>query len=260
MAFTIFLRENNIFIYKSQSYPIFCVNIHIFILKKAPGFYIILSEETPFCNALQKFKFRKVYVMAFSNLFKNTANDLDKNVKRVFANPPTLETPHLLLVKIQESHAEDMYKYASDPEVTRYLTWSCHTSLKETQRHIKLLQKKYASGAFNDWGLILKGSGRMIGTCGFTSFDYEHLTAEIGYVVARDMWGNGYAAEAAKRVMQFGREEFGLTGFCAKMIEGNDASLSVMKKCGMKLEGVFKNSMFIKGEYKNIVVCSVAFE
>ncbi len=194
--------------------------------------------------------------MPFPNLFNRTAANLEKSVKSVFADPPTLETDRLYLKKISPEHAKDMYKYSSDPEVTKYLTWSCHSSEKETERYINLLQKKYASGAFNDWGVVLKENGRFIGTCGYTSFDYTNKTAEIGYVLARDMWGNGYAAEAAKKVMEFGRETFGLQGFCAKMIEGNDASLSVMKKCGMKLQGVYKNSMFIKGEYKTIVICS----
>ena len=118
----------------------------------------------------------------------------------------------------------------------------------------KLLQKKYASGAFNDWGIVLKSTGRLIGTCGYTSFDTDKKTAEIGYVIARDMWGNGYAPEAARCVMRFGRDAFGFEGYFAKMIEGNNASMSVMKKCGMVLEGVYKNSMYIKGEYKTIVI------
>ncbi len=194
--------------------------------------------------------------MPFSNIFNRAGSTLEKKVKEVFAEPPVLETDRLLLVKISPEHAKDMYTYAKDPEVTKYLTWSCHSSESQTERYIKLLQKKYASGVFNDWGLVLKENGRFIGTCGYTSFDYTKLTAEIGYVIARDMWGNGYAAEAAKKVMEFGREVFGLTGFCAKMIEGNNASLSVMKKCGMTLDGIYKNSMFIKGEYKTIVICS----
>jgi len=180
---------------------------------------------------------------------------LQAKIKEVFSDAPTLETQRLYLVKIGEEHAEDMYKYASDSEVTKYLTWSPHSSLKQTQRHIKLLQKKYKTGFYNDWGIVEKSTGRMIGTCGFTSFDEQKNIAEIGYVLSKDYWGKGLAAEAAKRVMQFGKDVFGLSGFYAKCIQGNDASISVMKKCGMtELEGIFKNSMFIKGEYKTIVI------
>ena len=107
---------------------------------------------------------------------------------------------------------------------------------------------------FNDWGLVLKSTGKFIGTCGFTSFDYENNTAEIGYVLAKSCHGMGLATEAALRVMQFGTEQFGLDGFCAKCMQGNNASLRVMQKCGLVLEGIYNNSMFIKGEYKTIVV------
>ncbi len=182
-------------------------------------------------------------------------SNLEAKIKEVFSDAPTLETDRLYLKKIVDEYAHDMYDYAKDPLVTRYLTWSPHSSLKETQRHIKLLQKKYKSGFYNDWGIVEKSTGRMIGTCGFTSFDEKKNMAEIGYVLSKDYWGRGLAAEAAKRVMQFGREVFGLTSFYAKCIEGNNASISVMKKCGMtELDGIYKNSMFIKGEYKTIVI------
>ncbi len=190
--------------------------------------------------------------MSFLSIEKSK---LEAKIKEVFSEPPTLETEHLYLKKIVDEYAEDMFEYAKDPLVTKYLTWSSHSSLKETQRHIKLLQKKYKTGFYNDWGIVDKETGKMIGTCGFTSFDEQKNMAEIGYVLSKEYWGRGLAAEAAKRVMQFGKEVFGLTSFCAKCIEGNNASIAVMKKCGMtELDGVYKNSMFIKGEYKTIVI------
>ncbi len=198
--------------------------------------------------------------MPFLDIFKSNSSSLENKVRAVFAQPPVLETERLILAKISPEHAEDMYEYSCDPDVTKYLTWSCHSSVKETERYIKLLQKKYASGVFNDWGLILKESGKFIGTCGFTSFDYVNNTAEIGYVLAKPYWGKGLAVEGAKRVMEFGFDVFGLGGFCAKCMEGNDASMRVMQKVGMSFEGMYKNGMFIKGSYKTIIVYSVTRE
>ncbi|MBO4950815.1 MAG: GNAT family N-acetyltransferase [Clostridia bacterium] len=197
--------------------------------------------------------------MPFLDIFKKDSS-LDIKIKETFANPPTLSTQRLLLVKISPEHASDMYEYSCDPDVTRYLTWSCHSSVKETERYIKLLQKRYTAGVFNDWGLIHKETGKFIGTCGFTSFDYEKNTAEIGYVLSKDFWGQGLAAEAARAVMEFGFENFGLDGYCAKCIEGNDASMRVMQKVGMTFEGIYKNGMFIKGSYKTIIVYNVTKE
>ncbi len=198
--------------------------------------------------------------MPFLDIFGFGTNSLESKIKEVFSDPPVLETERLYLKKISPENAADMYEYSCDPDVVKYLTWSCHSSEKETERYIKLLQKKYTQGVFNDWGLILKDGGKFIGTCGFTSFDLEKNTAEIGYVLAKPFWGMGLAAEAAARVMEFGFDSFGLSGFCAKCMEGNDASMRVMQKLGMSFEGIYKNSMFIKGSYKTIIVYSVTKE
>ncbi len=179
---------------------------------------------------------------------------LSARIAATFADPPVLYTERLKLCRITEEHAADMYEYSGDPEVTKYLTWSPHASVKETERYIKLLQKKYADGSFNDWGVVLKDTGKFIGTCGYTSFDYAENTAELGYVLGKPYWGQGYAAEAVKAVMKYGYENFGLSGYTAKHMEGNDASGRVMQKCGMNFEGLYCHSMYIKGEFKNIVV------
>ncbi len=194
--------------------------------------------------------------MSLTTFFKAPREGtLEHRVKTVFENPPTIESDRLILTKILPEHAQDMHEYSCDDDVTRFLTWSSHKTFKETERYINLLQKKYRSGVFNDWGLILKENGKFIGTCGFTSFDFPNNTAEIGYVLAKQYWGKGLAVEAAQRVMLFGIEELKLCGFCAKCIQGNNASLRVMQKCAMTVEGIYSNSMFIKGEYKTIIVC-----
>ena len=196
--------------------------------------------------------------MAILKFFGGQKNELDTLVAKTFACPPALSTERLLLCKISPDHASDMYEYSCDPEVTKYLTWSAHSSVKETERYINLLQKKYAEGVFNDWGLIYKENGKFIGTGGYTSFDKQKNLGEVGYVLAKDFWGMGLAAEAIKTVMDFGFKNFGLDGYFAKHMEGNDASGRVMQKCGMTFEGMYKRSMFIKGEFKNIVVYNIS--
>jgi ribosomal-protein-alanine N-acetyltransferase len=67
---------------------------------------------------------------------------LEHNVKKTFENPPTIESERLILTKILPQHASDMHEYSCDDDVTRYLTWSSHKTLKETERYINLWQKK----------------------------------------------------------------------------------------------------------------------
>lgn len=185
---------------------------------------------------------------------------LQARVAAVFADPPTLRTDRLTLTRIIPAFAADMYEYAHDPDVTRYLTWSPHRSPVETARYIDILQKKYADGTFNDWGLVETASGKFIGTCGYTSFDQAENAGEVGFVLNKAYWGRGLAAEAVKTVMRFGFDTFGLSYFTAKHMEGNDASGRVMQKCGMVFEGLYRHSMYIKGEFKNIVAYKVTRE
>lgn len=198
--------------------------------------------------------------MPIFDFLKDGKSNLEVKVKDFFAVPSSLSTDRLLLTKICPQHSADMYEYSCDPDVVKYLTWSTHSSPKETERYVNLLQKKYLRGTFNDFGLIYRETGKFIGTCGFTSFDYRENSAEIGYVLAKPYWGCGLALEAARSVMEFGFEYFGLSSFCAKCIQGNDASMRVMQKLGMSLSGVYTNGMFIKGSYKTIIVYSVTKE
>ncbi len=177
----------------------------------------------------------------------------DKKIKEVFTNIPTLETSRLILRKIEPCDSEDMFEYSRLDKVTEYLTWSSHKSITETERYIKLLGKKYAQGAFWDFGIEYKENGKFIGTCGFTSFDKDLNSAEIGYVLSPDYWGMGLAAEACRAVIKFGFSTFFLDSICARYIEGNDQSKRVMEKLGMTYKTTYKNSYYIKNQYKTVI-------
>ena len=181
----------------------------------------------------------------------------DRKIKEVFTNIPTIETERLILRKILPSDSADMYEYSCLDEVTKYLTWSSHKSEKETERYIKLLSKKYTQGAFWDFGIELKENSKFIGTCGFTSFDTDLNRAEIGYVINPNLWGAGIAPEACRAVLKFGFSVFDLDGVCARYIEGNDSSKKVMEKLGMSYVTTYKNSYYIKNEYKTVIEYSI---
>ena len=174
-----------------------------------------------------------------------------------FSNMPVLETERLVLRRMRPSDAEDMYDYASRADVTEYLLWSPHPSVRYTADYLKYIKSRYALGDFYDWAVIEKISGRMIGTCGFTRFDLPHNCGEIGYVLNPDFHGKGYATEAARRVIEFGFSELGLHRIEAKFMQGNDASLHVMERLGMTFEGYRRDGMLVKKKYRTIGICSI---
>ena len=183
-----------------------------------------------------------------------------ENVYRLFSRIPTLETERLLLRRMKPSDSRDMFEYASRPEVTEYLLWEPHKTPRQTLDYLEYLQTRYRVGDFYDWAVVDKQKSKMIGTCGFTTLDFINNAAEVGYVLNPDYWGIGIAPEAVARVMNFAFMELNVHRVEAKYMIGNDRSRRVMEKCGMSFEGVRRSSMFVKGSYRDIGICSILSE
>ncbi len=174
-----------------------------------------------------------------------------------FSVMPPLETQRLLLRRIRRQDAGDYYAYASDPEVARYVLWDAHHSLRETRGIIRNMRLQYRLGLPGSYAMVLKETGRMIGTIGFNAWHPDADTVEIGYSIARDHWGRGYASEALKallaqcfRVMKVHRVE-------AVFDVDNPASGQVMAHCGMQREGIFRKRVLNKGEWRDVCVCTI---
>ena len=178
-------------------------------------------------------------------------------IYRLFSHIPTLETERLTLRGMRVSDAPHMYEYACRPSVTEYLTWEPHTSVEETRQYLTYVGQRYRTGDFYDWSVVDKETGRMIGTCGFTSFNCPADSAEIGYVLNPAFQGRGLATEAVRRVLEFGFDELQLHRIEAHFIQGNDASRRLMERVGMTFEGFARESMKIKGRNRTIGTCGI---
>jgi ribosomal-protein-alanine N-acetyltransferase len=183
-----------------------------------------------------------------------------ETVYRIFSKIPTLETTRLLLRRMKPTDCHDMFEYASKPEVTEFLLWEPHKDIRQTHDYLEYLQTRYRIGDFYDWAVVDKAKSKMIGTCGLTSIDFVNNCAEVGYVLNPDYWGIGIATEALTKVMQFAFLELNAHRIEARYIIGNDRSRRVMEKCGMTFEGIRRSSMFIKGNYRDIGICSILSE
>ena len=183
-----------------------------------------------------------------------------ETIYKIFSNMPTLKGERLTLRPMHPIDAEDMFSYACREEVTRYLLWSPHNSVSYTKDYLRYIQTRYTLGDFYDWAIIDRESRRMIGTCGFTKIDTANNSAEIGYVLNPDFHRRGFGSEAVKRVLKFGFEELGFNRIEARFMQGNEASLALMKSVGMTFEGYFRDLMLVKGEYKTIGVSSILKE
>lgn len=179
------------------------------------------------------------------------------SITKFFSKMPILETDRLYLRAIKQCDVDDIFEYSSDPKTSKYLLWDVHKSVRYTQEIVDLILAKYRSGEYNDWAIIYKENQKMIGTCGFTNIDAENSNVEIGYVLNPKYWNLGIATEVVQRVVEFAFENMKVNRVEAKFLFGNDASLAVMEKIGMKFEGYNREALFVKGTYKTVGVASI---
>lgn len=150
-----------------------------------------------------------------------------------------LETERLLLRRLRVTDREGVFSYAGSEENTRYMSFSTHASIADTDRFLKLEEENALSGDRYNWGVVERSSGRLMGTVGISRLESE--SGELGYILNREFWGKGYATEAAGRVMEFAFRTLGLKRLHAFAQLGNDASLRVLEKLGMRRLGVESN-------------------
>ena len=110
--------------------------------------------------------------------------------------PVVIATARLRLRPPSLDDAEEIFaSYASDPIVTRYVRWRPHTSARETHTYrIRTLAAMEARTEVQ-WVIERLGVELPIGMIGFR---FAGHAAELGYVIARDCWRQGFATEAAR--------------------------------------------------------------
>ena len=179
------------------------------------------------------------------------------NPDELLANLPMLETERLLLRKITRDDAPDIFEYASDAEVPTYMSWEPHQSIQETYSYLERAMKRYQEHNPGPWAIVHRRDAKMIGTCSFSFWDRQHNSSEIGYVLNRRYWGQGYMSEAVRAIVAFGFRELGMNRIQARCDVPNVGSARVMEKAGMTFEGVLRQQLFEKGSYRDIKIYSI---
>ena len=179
------------------------------------------------------------------------------SLDELLADLPILETDRLLLRKVSLEDAADIFEYASDPEVPRFMPWGPHQSIQATYEYLEHVVDIYRQHSPGPWAIVHKRDAKMIGTCSFGSWERDHRRAEIGYVLNRRYWGQGYMTEAIRAIIAFGFRELGLNRIQARCDVPNIGSARVMEKAGMSFEGVLRQQLFSKGSYRDMKMYSI---
>lgn len=166
----------------------------------------------------------------------------------------TIETKRLLLRKFMVEDAEAMFQnWASDKEVTKFLTWPAYTSLDTAIHILNEWTTFYEKPDFYQWAIVPKNLNEPIGSISVVSINEKTQMAEIGYCIGRPWWNRGITSEALRAVINFMFDQVGANRIQAKHDVNNPHSGLVMKKCGMKYEGTLRSA-----DVNNQGVCDVS--
>ncbi len=147
---------------------------------------------------------------------------------------PILETERLLLREFVPEDVDELAAVLSDPETMRY--YPAVLDRAGVAAWIERNQRRYADAGHGLWAMVLKSSGEVVGDCGLTRQTVDAVNEiEIGYHVRRDLWGRGYAPEAAGACRDYGFARLDADRLISLIRPENLPSRRVAEKIGLSL-------------------------
>ena len=164
-----------------------------------------------------------------------------------------LRTDSLILRRFTLDDAEAMYQnWASDPEVTRFLTWPAHADAGISRMVLESWIGEYGKDDYYQWAIEFEN--QPIGSVSVVNRNDAVRKVEIGYCIGRKWWHRGIVSEALSALIRFFFEEVGVNRIEARHDANNPNSGAVMRKCGMKYEGLSRQS-----DWNNQGICDSCF-
>lgn len=147
-----------------------------------------------------------------------------------------IPTKRLLLVPLGPQYLISVHKYASDLDNTKYMVHLPNTDISETENFLVRVQAEWqkSNPQFYEYAILL--NNEHIGAISIYISD-DNTVVELGWIISKKYWGNGYAVEAAREVINFSVQELNIRKFIAHCDSENISSYRVMEKLGMKLSG-----------------------
>ncbi|UFJ41584.1 GNAT family N-acetyltransferase [Brevibacillus humidisoli] len=171
---------------------------------------------------------------------------------------PELQTDRLLLRKLSVEDAPILFQYWADDDVTRFMNIPPFQHVEQATDMIVHLNTLSERQEASRWGIVLKETGTLIGTCGFnTSWAGEDRRSEIGYDLGKPYWGRGYMTEALRALVSHGFDQLDLNRIEALVEPGNTGSIKTLGKVGFQQEGLLRDYQFAKGRFVDLRMFSL---
>jgi RimJ/RimL family protein N-acetyltransferase len=161
-----------------------------------------------------------------------------------------LITERLILREFMEQDWPAVLAYQTDPLYLRYYEWTGRTPEEVWAFVGMFLAHQQAQPRIKfQLAVTLKSDNQLIGNCGIRMDRPGAHQADIGYELAPQHWGLGYATEAARAIVAFGFEQLRVHRIWSWCVADNTGSARVLEKLGMRLEGRLRENEHYKGRW-----------
>jgi RimJ/RimL family protein N-acetyltransferase len=148
----------------------------------------------------------------------------------------TLKTERLVLRMLREEDFEQYAAIVADPEVARYLSDGQPLSRADAWRQMAFVVGHWQLKGYGMWAVEEAATGRLAGRIGFLNPE-GWPGFELGWTLAREFWGRGYATEGARRALEYAFTEMGREHVISLIRPNNLPSVRVAERLGERLEG-----------------------
>lgn len=164
--------------------------------------------------------------------------------------PPRIATARLVLRPLSENDAADVFAYAADTEMTKYLLWDAHQSIDDSLVFLRHVAGRYALGEPYDWGI--EWNGRIIGTIGLFDRKIGAERAEVGFALGRAYWRQGFMREALTGILDHAFCDLALRRVVARTHLENKGSRALLLAAGFTQEGALRQDVYAKGLFWDV--------
>lgn len=175
----------------------------------------------------------------------------------IFSHFPVLTTNRLILRQIRPEDFKSVFDIFSRPEVTDFYNLDSFQTDEPAKALVDSFIQRFHNKQGIRWGISFKGDTKLIGTCGLQNLVIQHSRAEIGYDLNPDFWRTGIMSEAIKEILRYCFNIVRLNRIEALCMQGNYASISLLKKCNFQLEGTVRQYAYWKGHYHDLILLSL---
>lgn len=159
-----------------------------------------------------------------------------------------LRTTRLILRPLDESDASSLFALHADQWVARYLSRPAWESIDSAHELIAKDKEALLAGKYLHLGIQRAHEPGLVGECSLHSLNEASRRAEVGYVLAPQAWGQGFAVEALATLIEFAFASLQFNRLEADIDPRNEASAKVLKRLGFEQDGFLRERWIVRGE------------